>query len=268
LRQGGNGFAPYLPRLIHLWAGGGTAAAARTIEGSLVSADVSGFTQLSERLARKGKLGAEELILLLSGCFEGLIGIADGHGGDVLKFRGDALLLLFSGDGHERHACRAANDMQWFIENAGPTRSSVGPVALRMSTGVHSGPCHFFVVGSTHRELVVTGPAATATMRLESAAAAGEVLVSHETAAALERSWLDEERADGRLLKRLEPERDVEAAANPPVRTSHDPLDDFIPRPLRSALVDGVEPEHRQVTAGFVKWSGSDGVLATEGEEA
>src|SRR2546421_5513975 len=169
-------FEPYLPRLVVDWAREGGTLGARELEGTLVSLDVSGFTRLSERLQAKGRAGAEELVLLVSGVFQGLIGTAERHGGDVLKFRGDALLLLFSGDGHERRACRAANDMQWFIENAGSTRSSVGPVSLRMSAGVHSGPCHFFVIGSTHRELVVTGPAATATMRLESGAAAGEVL--------------------------------------------------------------------------------------------
>ena len=72
------------------------------LDGTLVSVDLSGFTALSERLAAKGRAGSEELILVISGVFEGLIGIADRHGGDVLKFRGDALLILFEGDGHER----------------------------------------------------------------------------------------------------------------------------------------------------------------------
>jgi len=35
---------------------------------------------------------------------------------------------------------------------------AVADVRLRMASGVHSGPCHFFLVGSTHRELVVAGP--------------------------------------------------------------------------------------------------------------
>src|SRR5206468_8854377 len=98
---------------------------------------------------------------------------------------GDALLLFFSGPKHEVRACRAASDMQWFIENAAPAESSVGRVQLRMSTGIHTGLCHFFLVGSTHRELVVTGPAATETMRLEDGAKAGQVLVCEQTAAAI-----------------------------------------------------------------------------------
>src|SRR5205807_8129566 len=132
-----------------------------------------------------------------------------------------------------------------------------------------SGPCHVFLVGSTHRELVVTGPAATSTMRLESGARAGQVLVSPATAAALDRSWLGPPRPDARLLRRREPEGEVEAAR---AATAHlptpDGLEEFVPLPLRSALASGVEPEHRQVTAAFVKFSGSDGVIETEGPDA
>ena len=57
-------------------------------------------------------------------------------------------------------ASLAAGEMQWLIEQTGETVSSVGAVRLRMSCGIYSGDCHFFLVGSTHRELVVTGPAA------------------------------------------------------------------------------------------------------------
>src|SRR6266699_1986932 len=98
-------FEPYLPRLVVDWAREGGALGARELDGTLVSLDISGFTRLSERLQAKGRAGAEELVLLVSGVFQGLIGICERHGGDVLKFRGDALLLFFSGEGHARRAC-------------------------------------------------------------------------------------------------------------------------------------------------------------------
>ena len=40
------------------------------LEGTMVSADISGFTTLAERLAERGREGAEEL-RSVSGCFEG-----------------------------------------------------------------------------------------------------------------------------------------------------------------------------------------------------
>ena len=183
-------FEPYLPRLVLDWAARTPADPWRELDGSLVSIDLTGFTALAERLQARGRAGAEELVMAISGVFEGLIGIAHRRGGDVLKFRGDALLLLFSGDAHAERACRASSEMQWFIERTGgKMMSSVGEVELRMSTGIYSGTCHFFLVDSSHRELMVAGPAATATIGLEDAAGAGEVLVSPATAASVGPEW-------------------------------------------------------------------------------
>ena len=64
-------------------------------EGTLLFSDVSGFTALSERLARHGKVGAEEMVNAISTVFTPLLTEIDAHGGDVLKFGGDALLTFF-----------------------------------------------------------------------------------------------------------------------------------------------------------------------------
>jgi class 3 adenylate cyclase/tetratricopeptide (TPR) repeat protein len=239
----------------------------RELEGSLVSVDLSGFTALSERLQAKGRAGAEELTLAVSGVFQSLIGITERHGGDVLKFRGDALLLFFDGESHERRACRAASEMQWLIETTGETMSSVGPVTLRMSTGVYSGVCHFFLVEGTHRELIVAGPAATATIELESGAEAGEILVSERTAAALPPDWLGEQRPDGTLLAELPDEEIAARAETPPLELSED-VEQYVPEPLRAhLLLEAGESEHRQVTAAFLKFSGVDEVIDSAGPE-
>jgi len=262
-------FQPYLPRLAVRWPREHPRERFRAVPGSLVSLDISGFTSLSERLQAKGRAGAEELILLISGIFEGLIGIAHRHGGDVLKFRGDALLLLFEGPEHELRASQAAGQMQWFIEQTGETISSVGPVQLRMATGIYSGECQFYLVGSTHRELIVTGPAATETVKLESAAEAGEILVSPGTAAALDSAWLIGEREGGRLVR-----LPADLPERPPPEPEDgrvDPalLEQFVPAPLRAHLaLEAGEGEHRQVAAAFVKFSGTDDLLAREGPEA
>jgi predicted ATPase/class 3 adenylate cyclase len=260
---------PYLPRFLIEWARDHPGERYRELDGSLVSVDISGFTNLSERLAAKGRLGAEELILLISGVFEGLIGVARRFGGDVLKFRGDALLLLFAGEGHEQRASGAASGMQWFIETAGSTMSSVGPVELRMSTGVYSGPCQFFLLDASHKELVVVGPAATKTFELEDASVAGEILVSARTAEALDPAALGEERDGARLLLRSEPQLEGEGASHESPEISDGiALEEYVPVPLRAHLVVASgEAEHRQVTVAFVKFSDTDGIVEREGVE-
>jgi class 3 adenylate cyclase/tetratricopeptide (TPR) repeat protein len=254
------GFEPYLPRLVREWTEG---PGYREIEGTLVSVDLSGFTRLSERLQAKGRAGAEELVLAVSGVYEGLIGIAERREGDVLKFRGDALLLFFAGDGHERRACRASLDMQWLIRTTGKTMSSVGSVTLRMSTGVYSGPCHFFLVESTHNELVVAGPAATATIALESAASAGQILVSERTADALEPRWLGAARKGGRLLRDMDDDTVVARPTETPAHGARErELELYIPKPLRAQLLlEAGEAEHRHVTAAFLKYTGTDELI-------
>jgi class 3 adenylate cyclase/tetratricopeptide (TPR) repeat protein len=255
-------FEPYLPHLVRRWDGG---PGAREVEGTLVSVDLSGFTRLSERLQAKGRAGAEELVLAVSGMFEGLIGVCERQGGDVLKFRGDALLLFFSGDGHEVRACLAATQMQWLVGETGRMMSSVGSVTLRMSTGVYSGTCHFFLVDGTHRELLVAGPAATATIDLEDAASSGQILVSERTAAALEPSWVGQHRGSAYVLRKAD-EPDVVAHLAALSAPSDEGLAMYIPEPLRAHLLLAAgEAEHRQVTAAFVKFTGTDALILGHG---
>ncbi len=83
-----------------------------SVDGSMLSADISGFTALSERLAGKGKAGAEEITELINTCFTALIDAAYSYGGEIIKFGGDAVLVLFRGDGHQMLCANAAQAMQ------------------------------------------------------------------------------------------------------------------------------------------------------------
>ena len=60
---GEDALLPYVPRLLRAWPAGSRIVA---VEGTLVSADLSGFTALSEKLAALGREGGEELTTLLT----------------------------------------------------------------------------------------------------------------------------------------------------------------------------------------------------------
>jgi class 3 adenylate cyclase len=62
---------------------------------AVLFADISGFTQLTEQLSQLGPAGAEELSGLLNTYYSQLIGIITQQGGDVVKFAGDALLVVW-----------------------------------------------------------------------------------------------------------------------------------------------------------------------------
>jgi len=60
---------PYVPRLLIDWLRVSPSARHREVEGSLAFVDISGFTNLTERLARKGRVGSEEINDTLDLCF-------------------------------------------------------------------------------------------------------------------------------------------------------------------------------------------------------
>ena len=256
-----------MPRIAIEWLRETPNARHRQIEGSLVFVDISGFTALTERLSKKGKVGAEEMNDLLDALFAELLAVAYAQGAGVIKWGGDAVLLLFDGEGHETRACRAALNMQRQIKSAGKLRTSSGVVTLRMSVGIHSGAFDFFLVGDLHRELVITGPAATMTVEMETVAEAGEVAVSPATAAALDRRYLGEEKGPAILLR-----REPTVTAHPSVAVGDvGDLDvaQLLPIEVREHLLaGGGEAEHRLMTPAFIHFMGADELLANEGPDA
>ena len=64
---------PYIPRLAIDWLAQSAPQAHRRIDGSLLFADVSGFTRLSERLAVHGRVGAEEVVGLVDDVLTALL---------------------------------------------------------------------------------------------------------------------------------------------------------------------------------------------------
>jgi class 3 adenylate cyclase/tetratricopeptide (TPR) repeat protein len=258
---------PYVPRLVRQWVVDTPKTTWQELDATLVFVDISGFTRLSERLAKQGRIGAEELTEAIGTCFAGLLRVAYDAGGSLLKFGGDALLLLFSGDGHVARGARAAVGMRRSLREVGRIDSSAGRIRLGMSIGIHSGPIHLFLVGGTHRELVVAGPGATQTVTMEGAASAGQILVSPATAAALPVNVLGEPLGPGVLLRR------APAAADEPVEPGTLWADaqvlSCVPLALREHVIADVqEPEHRRVTVAFLKFAGLEDLLIADGPQA
>ena len=256
---------PYVPRVVIDWLRDDPAARRRVLVGTLAFVDISGFTALNERLASKGKLGAEEVTEVMNRTFARLLDVAYAAGGGLLKFGGDALLLFFTGADHTARACDAAYGMRNALRELGRPETSVGPVTLKMHVGIHSDTFDFFLVGSTHRELLLTGPGVTRTVEMESGADAGEILVSAEAAAALPEQVLGDAKEGGRLL-RSPP--GVEGAVEPLPPVAGLDVSGCVPAPLRGHIADGrAEPEHRQAAVAFVHFGGVDDLLAERGAD-
>src|SRR3954470_20402597 len=164
---GTSAVVPYLPRITLEWLRDAPAERHRALPGTMAFVDISGFTAMSERLAPKGRLGAEEVTDVMSTTFTRLLAVAYENGGGLVKFGGDALLLFFEGNEHARRACASADRMRRTLAEIGSLQTSAGAVALEMHAGVHSGTFEFFLVGHRHRELIVSGSDAARTVAME-----------------------------------------------------------------------------------------------------
>src|ERR1700760_4647126 len=125
----------YVPTLVLEWLRDGAEERHRTIDCTLVFADISGFTRMTEMLAGQGKIGAEEIADIINATFEPLLATAYAYGAGLIQFGGGAPLLLFRGAGHAERGCRAAHEMQQVMRATGSRRTSRGPLRLRMSVG-------------------------------------------------------------------------------------------------------------------------------------
>jgi len=260
---------PYVPRAMLDHLALHPERRVRPVDGTCVFVDVSGFTKLSERLARRGgREGAEQLADAIGACFERLLAVGYAKGGGLLKFGGDALLLLFDGDAHAERACASAAAMSAELREQGKVETGRTSVQLRMSVGVHSARYLLFPVGASHRELLIAGPAATQVVRMEHAAGTGEIVVSPATAALLPRGVTGAARGDGVLLRTLPPI--VRRLPDEPILASDASQAALaLSTELRTHVLAGPQPpEHRIVTVAFLRFDGADALVAEQGEEA
>ncbi len=204
--------AAYIPIDRRLALAEGRALPERT-RGAALFADISGFTPLTEMLARVlgPKRGAEELTVYLNQIYDALIAEVHRLGGSVIGFSGDAITCWFDNqpegihlpDAIEAAPARATASglamqgvMQQFANLAIP---GGGAVSLAMKAAVATGPVRRFVIGDPHY-LVMDVMAGATLERLaagEHHANKGEVVVDSFTAEALgDRAQIVEWRAE------------------------------------------------------------------------
>ncbi len=154
--------------------------------GSVLLADISGFTPLTEALvAGLGpRQGAEELTKLLNDVYTDLVSRVHHFGGSVICFIGDALISFFPEDtGLRGLACglQMQRAMKRFQAIAAPQG---GRVSLAMKAAVAAGSVRRFVIGDPEIQLldVLAGATVDRLTEAEHLAERGEVIASPEIA--------------------------------------------------------------------------------------
>jgi len=157
--------------------------------GAALFADISGFTPLTESLARElgPQRGAEELTRHLNLVYDAIIGELHHYGGSVISFSGDAITCWFDGDsGLFATACALSmqQTMQRFTSVALPSGRTL---ALAMKVAVSTGAARRFLVGDPSLQVIdaLAGAILDQLATAEHQAGKGEVVLDPAAVAAL-----------------------------------------------------------------------------------
>eukprot|EP01114_Cavostelium_apophysatum_P003087 TRINITY_DN1281_c0_g1_i1.p1 TRINITY_DN1281_c0_g1~~TRINITY_DN1281_c0_g1_i1.p1 ORF type:complete len:1564 (-),score=458.03 TRINITY_DN1281_c0_g1_i1:93-4784(-) len=154
-----------------------------TFHACVMFADISGFTPLTEKLASVGLEGIEKLTAVLNSYFDKLVATIHEHGGDVVKFAGDAVLCCWPCStragisGMIMLACQCAKAL---LKNLNDYSVEGTGCVLRLHIGVGAGEVSGINVGGekSQFEFFISGQVLEQVSSCEKEAAPGEVFVS------------------------------------------------------------------------------------------
>lgn len=269
--------------------------------GVFVFGDVSGFTPLSERLKRLGKVGAERIAEIINSMFNELVQALFRHGGTLLKFGGDALLGLFPAqtDDEMRHAAlravQAGMAMQACMAKFAAVDAGGEMHTLRIKCGVSAGEyfgAHIGTLPNPERgswgmmSYVTTGHTVNRAEQAQNQAEPGEVIVGEEVSALLDEQVRLEARSAGfakvveaPLLAQDETLRYVEEApaGGLEAKIIHstermERLAPYLPVELLARIVSNpgqpqILPDYRQVTVMFANYLGVSDLIEAIGKK-
>ena len=151
----------------------------KRVEGTVLFADISGFTSISE------KTSAEELVSMLNRYFSLITCACVMNHGIVDKYMGDGVMLVFGApeadNDHAFHAISCALLMQKLIEHENSQREAAGQHPVRFRVGINTGSMLAGNMGSHERmEYTVVGDTVNLASRLCGITNSGQIVISRE----------------------------------------------------------------------------------------
>jgi len=151
----------------------------KRVEGSVVFADIKGFTQISEHTR------AEDLVAMLNRCFTLVTSACEINNGMVDKYMGDGVMLVFGAPEadpeHAFHAISCALLIHRLIAHENERRGAAGEVPVEFRIGINTGSMLAGNMGSRNRmEYTVVGDTVNLASRLCGITNANEIVISRE----------------------------------------------------------------------------------------
>lgn len=153
----------------------------REVVGSVIFADIVGFTRLSENMA------PDAVADMLNEYFDAISMAATFYRGTIDKYMGDCAMIVFGipeeDSEHEFHAMCCGVMIQRLVKRLNLYRASRGLTTVEFRIGINSGPMLAGNLGSRDRmQYTVVGDSVNLASRLSNMAGAGEVIVPQELA--------------------------------------------------------------------------------------
>jgi len=147
------------------------------IDATVMFIDVCGFTAITEQAP------ANTVVSLLNGLFDNIVKEVIAQGGHVDKFMGDCVMAVFRGDYHLDRAIDTALVVKQQLENAEEIKMGEVSYKPAISIGINSGEMVSGNIGSVslkRLDYTVIGDTVNLSQRLQSAAKAGQIVITEE----------------------------------------------------------------------------------------
>ncbi|MFN8381296.1 MAG: adenylate/guanylate cyclase domain-containing protein [Anaerolineales bacterium] len=169
-------------------------------QAAVLFVDISGFTALTEEFASKGPSGAEDISAFLNKFYGQWIDIIKSYGGDIIKFAGDGLLVIWQYNNLEKAtllAAQTALEARKQLENFHVSNRTLytrialgtGSIALTGLGGVFN-----------RWEMVITGDALEQISKAQKTLKPGQIIVSPEAWNKIKQYGLGVPVEEGRML--------------------------------------------------------------------
>ena len=280
----------YVPKhllLIYIKKPDGYKFTPRLVRHTFLFADISGYTALSNELNRLKKNSAEILTETINEIFENLIKIINEFCGIVVKFGGDALMVMFTEELSNPslakiNAIHSAVMLLKYFNDFGSINISGKNYKLRIKIGISEGNVNSEILNynNKRKEYYLSGKTINSLAVAEKFAQSGEIIVTNSVKTSLPESYYFLELPDNVNLSKLNIEKlpvfpkEFKNTVEPLPKISNEKaknlcavLYQFIPyKILEHHIVYGsksnILAENRKITAIFINIKGVSEISA------
>ncbi|MBE0680497.1 MAG: AAA family ATPase [Anaerolineales bacterium] len=219
--------------------------------------DISGFTALTEQFAAKGPSGAEDISAILNDFYGQWINIIKAHSGDIIKFAGDGLLVIWADEDLDYATLRAAQTALEARRKFEKFRAGDRTLSTRIAIG--AGQITLTGLGGVFNrwEMVIAGDAIDQVGKAQASLHPGQIIASPEAWEKLKGRASGDAAQDGHmLLNRISFQ--IESEAQSPILLEEDcipALRSYIPGAIAKRIDAGQSDwlaELRRVTTLFI----------------